>query len=263
MNPFLLVVLGYLAGSVPTSFWVGRAFYGVDLRREGSGNLGATNTFRVLGWKAAIPVVVVDVTKGWLPVWLFPRIDAPEALWSWALAYGAAAILGHVFSVWVRFRGGKGVATSAGVFLGLAPWAVLVGLLVFGITVLATRLVSLGSVLAALALPVVMAYVPVAWPLEARPTLVWFSVALAAFVLWAHRANIRRLLRGQERRIDLDRKTRTTQAGTGTEPVRAGGIEPEGADPGDATGAPPGGGGGRGGIGAERDPSKRSGGEDR
>lgn len=258
MNPFLLVVLGYLAGSVPTSFWVGRAAYGVDLRREGSGNLGATNTFRVLGWRAAIPVVVVDVTKGWLPVWLFPRIDAPEALWSWSLAYGAAAILGHVFSVWVRFRGGKGVATSAGVFLGLAPWAVLVGLLVFGATVLVTRLVSLGSVLAALALPVAVAYAPVAWPLEARPLLLWFSVALAAFVLWAHRTNIRRLLRGQERRIDLDRKARTRQAGDGTEPAGDGGVAPGGGDPGDAA-TPP----GDGGIGAGRDPSNRSGGEHR
>ena len=87
----LAFATGYLLGSIPTSFWLGRALYGVDLRREGSGNLGATNTFRVLGWKAALPVVLVDVGKGWLPVWLLPSLDVAGASWAWALAYGAAA----------------------------------------------------------------------------------------------------------------------------------------------------------------------------
>jgi glycerol-3-phosphate acyltransferase PlsY len=200
VNPFLLVLLGYLAGATPTSYWVGRAFHGVDLRTRGSGNLGATNAFRVMGWKAALPVVLVDVGKGWLPVWLFPRIDASGTM-LWALAYGAAAIVGHVFSVWVRFRGGKGVATSAGVFLGLAPWSVLVGLLVFAVTVTATRIVSLGSILAALCLPFAVAYGPGAWPPGEKASLVWFTAALALFVIWAHRSNIRRLLRGEERRF--------------------------------------------------------------
>lgn len=187
--------MAYLLGAVPTSFWVGRAVYGVDLRREGSGNLGATNTLRVLGWRAALPVIVVDVAKGWLPVWLFPRLDGVP--WGWALAYGAAAILGHVFSAWVRFRGGKGVATSAGVFLALAPLAVLAGFVVWLATVLATRIVSLGSILAALTVPVAVLFTPH----QGGDALVAFTVALALFVLWAHRANVVRLARGQEHRF--------------------------------------------------------------
>ncbi len=195
MTPILLVLLAYLLGSIPTSFWVGRAVYGVDLRREGSGNLGATNTFRVLGWKAALPVLLVDVAKGFVPAWLFPRLGG--GAWGWALAYGAAAILGHVFSVWVRFKGGKGIATSAGVFLGLAPWAVLAGFVVWTLTVATTRIVSLASMLAALTVPVAVWLLP---PPGGR-ALQWFTVALAAFVLWAHRANLRRLLKGEEHRF--------------------------------------------------------------
>lgn len=214
MNPLLLLLLAYLLGATPTSFWVGRAL-GVDLRRHGSGNLGATNTFRVLGWKAALPVVLVDVGKGWLPVVLFPYLDGPEAPWSLALAYGGAAVAGHVFSVWVSFRGGKGVATSAGVFLALSPWAVLAGLLVFTVTLAATRIVSLGSILAAITLPLVVAFAPHPGPERAHSTLVAFTVALALFVLWAHRSNIGRLLRGEEKPIDRDRHERSGSARTG------------------------------------------------
>ncbi len=195
MTPILLVALSYLLGSVPTSFWVGRALYGVDLRQQGSGNLGATNAFRVLGWKAALPVLLVDIAKGFVPAWLFPSVDG--APWGWALAYGAAAILGHVFSVWVRFKGGKGIATSAGVFLGLAPWAVLAGFAVWTFTVLTSRIVSLASILAALTIPVAV------WllPHQGGRALQLFTVALAAFVIWAHRANLRRLLKGEEHRF--------------------------------------------------------------
>ena len=193
--PLAFVLLSYLLGSVPTSFWVGRTVYGIDLRKQGSGNLGATNAFRVFGWKAALPVMIVDVAKGFVPVFFFPRHLATPG--HWALAFGAAAILGHVFSVWVRFKGGKGVATSAGVFLGLAPWAVLAGFVVWGTTVATTRIVSLGSVLAALTIPVAVWFLP---NQGGRP-LFWFTVALAVFVTWAHRANIRRLLKGEEHRF--------------------------------------------------------------
>jgi glycerol-3-phosphate acyltransferase PlsY len=196
LNPFVFLLLAYLCGSVPTSYWVGRAAYGVDLRTKGSGNLGATNTFRVLGWKAALPVFIVDVAKGFVPAFWFPRLES--APWPWAIAYGAAAILGHVFSVWVRFKGGKGIATSAGVFLGVAPWAVLCGFAVWAATVATTRIVSLASMLAALTIPVAVWLMP---PPEGGATLRWFTVALAAFVIWAHRDNVRRLLRGQEHRF--------------------------------------------------------------
>lgn len=203
MNPLLLCLLAYLLGSTPTSLWVARAFHGLDLREHGSGNLGATNTFRVLGWKAALPVLGVDVGKGYLPVILFPALAAPASEWSWVVAYGGAAIVGHVFSVWVRFRGGKGVATSAGVFLGLAPWALLVAFSVWLAVVLATRLVSLGSILAALTAPLAVWWIPRP---EGQELVVGFTLALGAFVLWAHRANIRRLLRGEEPRFGRARE---------------------------------------------------------
>lgn len=191
---WILLAVAYLLGATPTSYLVGRWARGLDLREHGSGNLGATNAFRVLGWRAAAPVVVVDVLKGWVPTAFFPLLDGAEPV-EWALAYGAAAIVGHVFSIYVGFRGGKGVATSAGVFLALAPWAVLIGAVLWGITVTLTRIVSLGSLVAALVLPLAV-YATNEPALELA-----LSVALALFVIYAHRSNIRRLVRGEENRF--------------------------------------------------------------
>jgi glycerol-3-phosphate acyltransferase PlsY len=196
VTPYLLLPAAYLLGATPTSLWVGRAFHGVDLRREGSGNLGATNTFRVLGWKAALPVVVFDVFKGWLPAALFAGWAGVAGL-GWSLAYGAAAILGHVFSIWAGFRGGKGVATSGGVFLAIAPWAVLISAVVFTGLVTWTRIVSVGSLGAAAVLPVAVALTPH----RGGTGAVLFALGLSAFVIWAHRSNIARLRRGEENRF--------------------------------------------------------------
>lgn len=196
MSPYALVLLAYVVGATPTSYWVGRYAYGVDLREMGSGNLGATNTFRILGWKAALPVMVVDIAKGWLPVFLFPQLDG-SAVWTWALAYGAAAIVGHVFSFWVGFKGGKGVATSGGVFLALAPKAVLAAVIVWVLVVSFSRIVSVGSLAAAVTIPVMVGY----YGHPGGASMIWFTVFLAAFVFWAHRSNIRRLIRGREPRI--------------------------------------------------------------
>ncbi len=198
MSPALLILAGYLVGSVPTSHWVGRWVYGVELREKGSGNLGATNTFRVLGPKAAVPVLCVDVAKGWLPAALFPAWDGSPGA-EWAVAYGAAAILGHAFSFWVGFKGGKGVATGAGVFLALAPWALLLSFLLWVGGVLATRTVSVGSLLAAVTLPV---WVVVA-PGGDEPGTVAFALCLSLFVVWAHRKNVHRLIRGEEPRFGV------------------------------------------------------------
>jgi acyl phosphate:glycerol-3-phosphate acyltransferase len=188
-----LLVVAYVVGAIPTSHLAGR-LRGVDLRRQGSGNLGATNAFRVLGWRAALPVVVVDMAKGWVPTALFPLWAGTGSL-EWALAYGALAIVGHVFSVFVGFKGGKGVATSAGVFLALAPWAVLIGFVVWGISVVLTRIVSVGSILAALVLPFAV------FATNAPRTVFWLALALSLFVIYAHRENIRRLARGEENRL--------------------------------------------------------------
>ena len=188
--------LAYLIGAVPTSLWVGRLFFGVDLRKEGSGNLGATNTFRVLGAPAAVPVLLFDMFKGFLPVWAFAEWAGVEAF-GWTLAFGAAAIFGHVFSVFAGFRGGKGVATSGGVFTALAPTAVGICFLAFWVVVLPTRIVSLGSITAAILLPIGIAFTPH----QGGTGLVVFASALSAFVIWAHRANIGRLMRGEENRF--------------------------------------------------------------
>lgn len=195
--------LSYLLGATPTSYWVGRAFHGLDLREHGSGNLGATNVFRVLGWKSAVPVVIVDVAKGWLPVVVFA--DLAGADFAWTLAFGTAAIVGHMFSLWVGFKGGKGMATSAGVFLGLAPWAVLAGLVVWLGLTLPTGYVSLGSIGAAFALPFLIAFTPH----RGGTGLVWFATALAVFVIWKHRSNIGRLVRGEENRFGRPRPAET------------------------------------------------------
>ncbi|HEX6309210.1 MAG TPA: glycerol-3-phosphate 1-O-acyltransferase PlsY [Longimicrobiales bacterium] len=194
MTGALLVVASYLLGAIPTSYLVGRLTRGIDLREHGSGNLGATNAFRVLGWRAAMPIFIVDIAKGFLPTYLFPGLDGRTGI-GWALAYGAAAIIGHVFSVYVGFRGGKGVATGFGVFLALAPGPVLVGLAIWLLLVFATGYVSLASIAAAAALPALIAVS------GAEPPVTLLAAGLAAFVIYAHRANVGRLLRGEEHRF--------------------------------------------------------------
>ena len=145
MTPWLFVAASYLLGAIPASYIAGRLARGIDLREHGSGNLGATNTFRVLGAKVAAPVMVFDILKGTFPVVAFSRWDgSPD--WRWELAYGAAAIVGHVFSIYMRFRGGKGVATSAGVFLALAPVPLGVGLVAWLLVLKTMRMVSAGSI---------------------------------------------------------------------------------------------------------------------
>lgn len=194
MIPWLLLLASYLLGATPTSYLIARSVRGIDLREHGSGNLGATNAFRVLGWKAATPIFLFDIFKGWLPAALFPLWDGIDG-WAWPLAYGAASVIGHVFSIYVGFRGGKGVATGAGVFLALAPTAVLAGLAVWLLLVFTTGYVSLASITAAVVLPVAVLIVQGANP------IFYLALVLAAFVIYAHRSNVRRLLRGEEHRF--------------------------------------------------------------
>jgi glycerol-3-phosphate acyltransferase PlsY len=191
---FVLLAAAYLTGAIPTSFIVARLAKGIDLRQHGSGNLGATNAYRVLGWKAALPIFIVDIAKGWFPTAMFPAWDG-NAPAEWALAYGAAAIIGHVWSVYVGFRGGKGVATSAGVLLALSPIAALAGLIAWAVLVRFTGYVSLGSIVAAAIVPIVVALTGGAGP------VLWLTIGLAVFVIGAHRANIRRLIDGRENRF--------------------------------------------------------------
>jgi glycerol-3-phosphate acyltransferase PlsY len=199
MSPLILVFAAYFTGAIPTSYIVGR-IKGIDLRQHGSGNLGATNAFRVLGWRAAVPVFIVDILKGWFPTFCFPLWDGSDN-GLLALAYSGAAIIGHVFSIYVKFKGGKGVATSAGVLLALAPAAVLIGLVVWTALVFTTGYVSLGSIVSAGVLPFVIL------AMHGVSAVFWLSIGLAAFVIFAHRANIKRLMRGEEHSF---RKRRAT-----------------------------------------------------
>jgi acyl phosphate:glycerol-3-phosphate acyltransferase len=191
--PWVGVVLAYLAGSFPSAYLAGKA-KGIDLRTVGSGNLGATNVLRTLGWKWAAPVFAADALKGWWPAGILPYfVETQHADW-WAIAYGAAAIAGHAKPIFLLWRGGgKGVATGAGVFLGLAPVAVLITTAVFAMTVYVSGYVSLGSLLAAAALPPAVAVTQ-----GVSSVFFWPSVVIAAFVFWTHRANIGRLRRGEE-----------------------------------------------------------------
>jgi glycerol-3-phosphate acyltransferase PlsY len=197
LHPAILAIAAYVVGSIPAALIAGQ-LHGVDIRTQGSGNLGATNVVRVLGWKTGLAVFLFDAAKGALPVLLFPAWTAstldPRIL---AVAYGLAAVAGHVRPVFLKFgKGGKGVATATGVFAGLAPIPMLITFAIFVVVVLASGYVSLGSLISAVILPAVLLYT--AGP--ASPIFV-VSVILAAFVFWTHRANIGRLRRGEEHRF--------------------------------------------------------------
>jgi glycerol-3-phosphate acyltransferase PlsY len=194
MSAWPWFVASYLLGSLPTSWIVVKLVRGQDLRQLGSGNLGATNLYRQLGWRWAVPAAMIDVAKGTVPVLVFgPRAGGGDLM---ALALGITAVVGHVFSLFVNFKGGKGVATGAGVLLGLAPWAALVAIVIWAVIVKVTGYVSLGSIVAAAAL------VPALWLIyPAKQDLVLPFALLAGMIILLHRANIQRLLKGTEHRF--------------------------------------------------------------
>jgi glycerol-3-phosphate acyltransferase PlsY len=192
------VAASWLLGSVPFALLAAR-IRGVDLRLHGSGNLGATNAIRVLGPGLGVPVLIADVAKGWVAAAMSPRLSGSpiEAL---PLACGAAAILGHVASPFLRFRGGKGVAAAAGVFLALAPQGLGIAAAVFAAVLLVTRYVSLASMAGAATLPVALVV------LRARTELVAAGAVLAILVAVRHRTNVGRMLRGTEHRATFRRR---------------------------------------------------------
>ena len=196
MSAVLWIVGAYLIGATPTSYIAGKLGRGIDLREHGSKNLGATNVYRILGWKYAVPVALVDIAKGAIPVLLAPTTPYP-----WLpLAVGLAAVLGHMFSPYVSFKGGKGVATAAGMFLALAPVSVLIALAVWGVCLWLTGYVSLSSIIAVLTVPLTVALLQ-----PGDSYVLWASVVLAVLIIFAHRRNITRLRAGTENRF----RTRT------------------------------------------------------
>jgi glycerol-3-phosphate acyltransferase PlsY len=198
------IAAGYLCGALPWGLWLSRGLRGVDVRTLGSGNLGATNVYRTLGPGLGIATLVLDIAKGALPTALLPDSSLARGFWGGAewcrLAVGLAAILGHVFSVFAGFRGGKGVATTVGVLLALSPVAVAAFAVVFVLAVAITRFISVGSMLGAVAFAAALAVTAKGgWR---SPTFA-FGVAAALLVIARHRENLRRLARGEERRFSL------------------------------------------------------------
>lgn len=187
------LLLSYVLGSIPTGLWLGLWIRKVDIREAGSKNIGATNTMRVLGKPLGAAALTGDVLKGLLPVILFARLH-PESV-HLPLLCGVAAILGHSFSLFLKFRGGKGVATSAGVFLGLVTWPTVLAIAVFAAIVAATRYVSLGSILASISLAISV------WFVDTSNVVRIVVLLVALLIIIKHRANVQRILKGEENRV--------------------------------------------------------------
>ena len=211
MLMILFLLIAFLLGAIPFSYFFGKQLRGIDLRQHGSGNLGATNVFRTLGKGWGILCLVLDIGKGAVAVWLMSLavaawppafgntvIDQPDL---WRILAGALAALGHTFSPFVGFKGGKGVATTAGAFAVIAPYAVLVSFVAFAAVFFATRVVSIGSITAASVMPVAVLFFELKSS-EPSLTIILFSALVCAWVIFKHRTNIQRLREGTEQRLD-------------------------------------------------------------
>lgn len=215
VNLFIVVLLSYIVGSIPTSVILSRWKYGFDIRAKGSGNAGGTNVFRVLGWKSGLLVMLIDIGKGviatvivarlfWDPTLPFYNRTPFDDFTVIQLICGAAAVIGHIWTVFAGFRGGKGLATSAGMLIGLAPteFAICVGM--FFLVFWAWKYVSLGSMAAAISFPLSMFVRENVFgdEIHSYNTLIYFAIAVAVLLLYSHRANIKRLLQGTEKKIN-------------------------------------------------------------
>jgi len=201
-------LLAYLLGSLPSAVWYGKAFFGIDVREHGSGNAGATNTFRVLGSKAGIVVMLLDVLKGWTAtsmayILVYLGYVPLEYVMAFQLTYGIIAVLGHIFPVYVGFKGGKGVATLLGMVLSIHTQAALICMIIFLVVFLLSHYVSLGSMIAALSFPLIM-LIPRFSPDE--PLTIIFGFIIFAIVVLTHQKNIVRLINGQESKIHINLK---------------------------------------------------------
>jgi len=206
MGYLIFILSAYILGSIPSAVWVGRRYYGVDVREEGSKNAGATNTFRVLGKRAGITVLIMDIIKGVMAVTL-PIIMNKLLDLSWdyndvihfQLVSAISVILGHVFPLFAGFKGGKGVATSLGVIVAIHPLTAIVCFILFFIVFLISNYVSLGAICAAIAFPLVIHFIFG----ETEFWLNMFSVFLGGAVIFAHKKNIKRLINGKENKMSL------------------------------------------------------------
>ena len=211
INPFLILagVLAYLIGSIPSAVWFGRAVHKIDVREHGSGNPGATNTFRVLGKRAGTIVLLFDIAKGLLATSLavvllkFGIINEDQLILA-KLILGMIAVFGHLFPIFLRFKGGKGVATLFGMMIGIQLPVALISLAIFLLTLITSKYVSLGSMVAALSFPLMLVFIPQFNTGE--PILVMFGFFLAIVVFWSHNKNVKRILQGEESKTYLIKK---------------------------------------------------------
>lgn len=208
MDYIIFSIVAYLLGSIPSAVWVGKAWYNIDVREHGSKNAGATNTFRVLGKKPGIVVLSIDIIKGalatFLPVIVLNstlRIENEHVIQIQILA-AIFAVIGHVFPLFAQFKGGKGVATSLGVIIGLQPLAALICVVLFLLFFILFQFVSLGAIVAALSFPLVIRFIIQ----EDSNWLFSFSILLSFLVIFAHRKNIGRLVKGEEAKMNLFKK---------------------------------------------------------
>ncbi len=209
----IIIVLSYLVGSIPTSIVYSKHIRGIDIRQHGSGNAGGTNIFRVLGWKPGVGVILFDGLKGFFAVAVIARLyydpilpgsgTLIEEFTLVQIIAGASAILGHIWTVFAVFKGGKGIATAAGMLVGIAPIEFAVSAAVFAIVLVSSRFVSLGSISAAVAFPLTLFFRWNVFDAEIQDysILVYFSLVIAALLIFTHRSNIKRLLTGTENRL--------------------------------------------------------------
>lgn len=202
----LLLLLSYITGSIPTSIILGKIVKGIDIREHGSGNAGGTNVFRVLGWKPALVVVVIDIFKGWLPPAIYATIlfqgQPITNIGIVQILCGFATVLGHTYTIFAGFRGGKGIGTLAGMLLALFPIALPLCIIVFIITLILTGYVSLSSILATVALPIILLVLSIFGIQQSTSSLLIFALLVPLFAIFTHRSNIVRLRDGTENRFE-------------------------------------------------------------
>jgi acyl phosphate:glycerol-3-phosphate acyltransferase len=211
MNLFLLFLIAYLVGSIPTAYWIGKLFFKIDIREHGSKNMGASNTFRVMGPVWGVIVLVIDLLKGVAAVQLANFVQ--ETAWLsgekqlWQLLFGLTAVAGHIFPLFANFRGGKGVATLFGVVLAIQPWIALISLSSFALIVFLTKYISLGSIIAVIVFTVCIFFSFK----ESNLYMRWFSIIAALLIIFMHRSNIKRIVAGNENKFNWKRRNKNNQ----------------------------------------------------
>jgi|TARA_B110000914_G_scaffold219831_1_gene228991 glycerol-3-phosphate acyltransferase PlsY len=198
---YFLIILAYLTGAFPSAVLIGKIFFKTDVREFGSGNAGATNTFRVLGKKAGIPVLILDIFKGWLVVKYVFLINTPsqniDLEFEHQLVFGIAAVIGHLFPIYTGFRGGKGIATLLGILIGIQPYAALLSFIVFLFVFIFSRYISLASIISSITFPIIIYFLSD----SSDVSLIIFSIFVPLLALITHQKNIERLLRGEEIKV--------------------------------------------------------------